>query len=109
MKSFFKITKSKIILGLVVMILNSSMAFYALLAILCTESCPAPNIIQKFFSSTMLPFLVINLLTVFFEDIRLPEIVVIPLTFILSILILVFFWYTIACSLIKLHSLIQGK
>lgn len=110
MKNFFKITKNKIILGLAVMALNIGTAFYSALAVLCTDSCPTPNIIQKLFSPAIEPFVVIKLFSEFFENMTfLPRIATEILPIIPSVIVLLFFWYFIACLLIKSYSLLKTK
>jgi hypothetical protein len=110
MNAFFRITKGKIILSLVIMILNISTAFYSANAVLCTEDCPDPNIFQSLFSPTIVPFSIFMFFGEFFEDITfLPEKAAEIFTFILSVIILLLFWYVIACLLIKLYSLSRKK
>jgi hypothetical protein len=110
MKVFFKITKSKIILGLIIMAMNIATAFYSAIAVLCTQGCPVPNSIQKLFSPAIQPFIIFILLGDFFDDMKfLPGIAMAMLTLVLSGIILLFFWYFIACLLIKLYSLISKK
>lgn len=110
MHDFFKVTKGKIILAVVVIVLNTSAVFYSAEAVFCTEGCPKPNIFQSLLSPAIAPFSVFILFGEFFEDIIfLPDTVAGIFTFILSGITLIIFWYSISCLLIKINSLIQGK
>ena len=105
MKKILKPTKSKIVLGIGIALLNIIMALYAASALLCTQFCEPANIIQKILSPTIAPFFIIPFFTEIFEDmVFIPEMIEIIFTVILSGMILLFLWYIMACIAVRLFA-----
>ena len=107
-EDFYKPTKQKIILAILIMLIHVGVAFYSATAMLCTQFCPEPNLIQKVAFPTVYPFLYLSFITEFFEDILfLSEPVQTVLISVVSLFVLVLFWYSISCGIIKIRSKIH--
>ncbi len=108
MKNFFRLSRIKIVNTIILGVVNFGLAFYSSLALLCTENCPEPSFWQSFFGFTIFPFSVVLWFNEFFENFRLlPEVVMVTLTLLFSIIILVVFWYLLVCIINKVISLLR--
>ncbi|OGD67279.1 hypothetical protein A2442_00715 [Candidatus Campbellbacteria bacterium RIFOXYC2_FULL_35_25] len=105
-KNFFKPTKAKIILAVIIAVINIGAAFYSANAVLCTEGCIPSNSIQKILSPSIEPFTIVMVASEFFEEIDfLPEPIFIILMIIISLFIFILFWYLLSCIILKIKSL----
>jgi hypothetical protein len=110
MKDFLKINRYKIWGTIILGIINSGLAFYSAIALFAVLSPYEPNFWQTFFGFTTFPFVIVLYITEFFEGFRLlPEVLMITLTLLFSIIILVIFWYLLVCIINKVISLLRKR
>jgi len=109
LKDFYKPTKKKIILAIIIMILHVGIGFYGLLSNFCLESfegyhindCPKPT-----FFDNILIFIGMLLVLVFGTSIFGVYInaFVSMISSVLGLAFLIFFWYTLSCGTVKIKS-----
>jgi len=115
LKDFYKPNKLKVILTIVIMILNIALGVLGVFDVLsdfCIESydgyhindCPEPSTLSKILT----PFsLVLIVLILPFAGIAFgltSNILLFIASIIFGITILIFFWYTLSCSIVKIKS-----
>ena len=106
---FYKPTRGKIILAIIIIIAHIALASYGVLSNFCLENfegyhindCPELNTFQSALVLTAYPFVIV---TVISESIPL-----FPISFIIGLLILIFFWYTLSCLIYLTKSKFREK
>ena len=107
---FIKPNKAKVISTIIIAVLHIVSALYSGMAFLCTQFCPEPNLLQKILFPTIVILLPVRYFTEFFEEFTyLPEIFVTILSLITVIVILLSFWYLLACCTIKTYNFFNKK
>lgn len=108
-KQFYKPTKGKVILAIIIMIVHITIAFYGVLGNLCLENyeghhikdCPELNTLQNVIVSTAYPFVILIVIS--------ESIPLFPISFIIGLSILFFFWYTLSCLIYLTKSKFREK
>jgi hypothetical protein len=107
LKDFYKPTKEKIILMIIILVLHVAVGFYGLLSNFCLESfegyhindCPKQNLFDNILMFVGLPLVMVFGTSVFGIYINAFVSVV---SSIFGLFLLVFFWYSLSCGVVKI-------
>ena len=109
LKDFYKPTKKKIIISIIIMVLHVGIGFYGLISNFCLENydgyhindCPEPTFFDNILSIIGMPLVLVFGTSIF--GIYINAFVSI-ISSILGLAFLIFFWYTLSCGIVKIKS-----